>query len=65
LLTIDKPCFARSVATPRLTNRPVSFTSPGAYQRLTVNNYVVDGAVAVTFVASVLAFRAFTTKRQR
>src|SRR5262245_62817747 len=29
--------FARSDATPRLTNRPVSFTSPGAYQRLTVN----------------------------
>src|SRR5262249_5240593 len=29
--------FARSVATARLTSRPVSFTSPGAYQRLTVN----------------------------
>src|SRR6202051_3367142 len=29
--------LARSVATARLTNRPVSFTSPGAYQRLTVN----------------------------
>ena len=30
--------FVRSVATARLTNRPVSFTSPGADQRLTVNS---------------------------
>src|SRR5258708_40270306 len=28
--------LARSVATARLTNRPVSFTSRGSYQRLTV-----------------------------